>query len=147
MTRLARIGSNAGLALATALFAAGIAATRVQASRDDGGATLKVDEPIRRFEDAATGEIRWLTFTVSNRGERPLSLLGSADLCTRQGCVHAEGLPLTIPGRQRRDLRIHVEAGGVGDFAADLTVYTSAPGQSEIVFGIRGKVVREHGGG
>jgi hypothetical protein len=76
---------------------------------------------------------------LHNSSYKKVIVLGSNDSCIRRGCVAAEGLPLEVPARQTREVKIKTRVSMPGAIKGTLILYTDSPGQSEIFLTVVGR--------
>ncbi|MSR25996.1 MAG: DUF1573 domain-containing protein [Planctomycetaceae bacterium] len=67
------------------------------------------EKPIHDFGTVHDLESRVARFTIRNRSDQPVRILGSTCI---SGCIAFEGLPIVVAGRDSHDLTTHVILAG-----------------------------------
>jgi len=102
---------------------------------------LHVETSSRSFGEAPVGTESVVGFSLSNRGQRGVTILGSDAVCYQAACLKAEGLPLTVPPGEVRLIEIKVLCTSPGEFSRPLTLFTDSAAQREITLSVEGRVV------
>lgn len=92
------------------------------------------------FGHVKSGKSAAVELSIVNPSDLPRRLLGARQVCQAQGCVVADGLPITIPGRSTGTLRLVFHAMRPGQFVARLPVYTDCEDRSELEVRLNGYV-------
>jgi hypothetical protein len=131
------------LTSAAVWLASGGAGTLRAAYLSISGQVIAVDSATKSFGAVREGAPASVQFRLTNRGRRPVRIVGCAQYCN---CVASEELPLTIGPGESHDLKIAISTSdskaGMGNepISQPLTLYTTSPGQAEIELTIKGEI-------
>jgi hypothetical protein len=113
------------------------------------GDRLMADARSRSFGEVEKGQHASVVFELANTSDREINVLGARTGCT---CLFAEGLPLPVPPRSRRSIRIAVRTDGRavarsvdGRIREAVGLYTDFPGQPEVELHVLGRVSSSQG--
>ena len=131
--------------LAFAFCGAGVAGLRRESAPPSEERSLLLDQAVKSFGDAPSKTRVAVTFALTNRSERPVSVIGATPFCGRHGCVEFDKLPLNIPPRSEGQLVVYVETGAPGQFNGEMTLFLRGAHEPETVLGVKGNVVDNDG--
>ena len=132
--------------VALALYSFGSIGSALSHLRGD---RLIADARSRSFGEVERGQRAGVVFELANTSDREINVIGAKTGCT---CLSAEGLPLPVPPRSRRSIRIAVRTDGRtvvrlvgGRIRESVHLYTDFPGQPEVELQVLGRVSSSHG--
>jgi len=140
---IAFVSANAALIAAAVFALASFSSIKSAVGFYMRGETLLVDATEKSFGVAASGRTFDVSFRLTNRGDKPIRILGCKTICT---CTVPHDLPYTLDPKESRDLNITVNTfgqvrdGQPTDLYLPLTVFTSNRAQSRVGLAIRGEV-------
>ena len=83
----------------------------------------------------------YLTVPVTNPSRGPVTILGAEGHCSAGLCVGIADAPVEIPARGKANVRVHLGTGSMpGTYTETLKIYSSAPGQLELVLHFTGRI-------
>ncbi len=106
--------------------------------RSTEGPPVFVYDETKSFGTAIPGEYRIVSYTIENRSDRSVRILGCGSTCA----VHPADadLPFVLPARSRHDLRLLIRASQPGDYKFPIHVYTSDPDQGVLNLTLEGTI-------
>jgi hypothetical protein len=123
------------------LVAAAVAFASV---RDNGrtGNVLRFRSVHQSLGDVPAGVEIPVSFAVTNQCSRSVTLLGASQFCADWGCVYASRFPVTLAPHASKTFSMEVRTRDQsGEFAAEVILYSDAPGCGQIALSIAGKIV------
>jgi hypothetical protein len=109
-------------------------------SRLEGG--LTVDSTHKSFGALESGDTGVITYYLTNHTRDPVTILGATRSCYPLACPRAEDLPVVIPPRSVRPVRVKVLTSNEGDFLGLITLFTDRAGEMRLVLQVSGTVAR-----
>lgn len=111
--------------------------------RPPEGPWLTVSSQVLELKELQPRESRVVHLELRNaHPKQPVRILGASDYCGALGCVSTLALPTAVPPLGTLVLELEFQAsGGVGEFKMPYSIFTDAPGLSEIPLNIVGRVV------
>ncbi len=142
MARLMQWGFFVLLACSLILASSGVASLLGSTRGKDPGPDLVVETPLKSFGAVPRGREVFLSYSLSNRSDHPIRILGVTSLCTPQGCLGVgEQLPFEIPPRSQSQIKLKVQTGNQGNFRADVGLFSDCLGQKTVSLGAEGQVL------
>jgi hypothetical protein len=132
--------SHVAFGLTAVLVVMGLATLVRVATGDSHEPLLPISRVDAFFGSAKLGVPIPIRFALHNRGSRPIRVLGSPYICTKQGCIRGTGFPLEIPGSDSQDVELVLLPQVAGNFEMETLVYTNAPEVPEVPVIVRGTV-------
>lgn len=88
-------------------------------------------------------ETRIVHFALKNQHPtQTVRILGASDYCGAMGCIVTQSLPLDVPPMATISLDLEFQSGrSHGRFTMPYSIFTDAPGQSEIILDLIGTVM------
>jgi hypothetical protein len=131
------IFTNAGLLflVALALYAFGSFGPALDYLKGD---RLMADRSSRSFGEVEQGQRLTIVYELTNASGREITILGAKTNCT---CVFAEELPLSVPPRSRRAIKIAVNTDSRdGLIQESISLFTDFPRQPVVELRVLGRV-------
>jgi len=130
---LTGVGLLFGLSLASYCFGSlGSALAYLKGDR------LLADRRSQSFGEVERGQRPVVSFGLTNASDRKITILGAKTQCT---CVFAEDLPLTIPPRSRRSVKVAVRTDSrEGAIQEPIYLFTDFPKQPRVELRVLGRV-------
>lgn len=126
------------LGLVSVLTVIGI--VELRRSSTSGWHHIKVglDCKAKSFGEKPVGSEFSIPFLLTNYGQSTVEIIGSEDICTRMGCVKAEGMPFEIHPYQSHWLKIIIYPRRPGILAASIDIYVHSKDVSNLTkFSVR----------
>jgi hypothetical protein len=107
------------------------------------GERVSVEPRLLDVGEGAVGEARDVSVTLTNWTDRPIQLFGGTADCS---CSVLHDLPLTIPAKESRTVRVHMRLSGPpGVFTRKATFLIDDEGFKKIDFRLTGRLMRAAG--
>ncbi len=110
------------------------------------GETLFFDSTEKSFGVASPGEKVTVAFRLTNRGRKPIRVLGCSAICT---CTLPTDLPFTLGPNESRDVTLSIrepkrqvpQPSKPKDLSLEVTLFTNNAAQSRIPLTVKGRIL------
>lgn len=141
MRRLLNVVSLVLAIAAVGLIATGILRATPRSAPKLDSDDLVVDATTKSFGVASVKDCPTVAFTVTNRGDQPIQILGIRRECFRGACIEPGNMPLEIPPHASREVVVAIHPTSPADFSAETVLFTDRAIQPRGILKIEGRIV------
>lgn len=109
--------------------------TRLKSTR-----VIHFESAKKSFGHVTAGASVSMTFNLINPTDQTIHILGGSKICHASACVEVDGLPLTIPSRSRKIVRLTVLTMSPAHLSASFPLYTDSEDCPELMMRIEGEI-------